>query len=467
MMLHCLAIASCILFGLIQKCGRFICFFGGEKTKIFFRERDKTHWENTLADAVANRNNSAKAKDSPIYWVHVASAGELEQIIPILRSLHEKHGVYFFLTYFSPSARSFVKNCPGLLAATSLPFENPSAYVKALTALQIKRLLLVRYDFWPMLIHTLRDRGCACAVVAATINEARAVGPVFLSRRIKAFWFQFTDCIFVVSEEDGQALTSLGITKKKLFVAGDAKWSRAKERAQSAHQAPSSERMLACRTLIQERRTSAQASVIVFGSPHDDETEVIERCLSSNTKNEIFLVAPSEVDEKTIASLEKRFIATGASVSRLTQNVPLPSSEKLTAQGRPWVLLLDCFGFLAEAYAFADLAVVGGGFDGQLHNVLEPAAHGTVTLFGSRTRRSLEAQQLVNAGGALTFSNPNELFQFLDRWVKLKESSKQEPEFTDKLSGVRETARNLFGSLPDTSEVVCRVLSQQDNLKTL
>jgi 3-deoxy-D-manno-octulosonic-acid transferase len=467
MILYFLALISSFFFQLLQKCARFICFFGGAKTRIFFLDREKTQWEKTLADAIKAKSENPSFHNSTLYWVHVASAGELEQIIPILRALHERHSTCFFLTYFSPSAQSFVKNCPGLLAATSLPLEEPQAYAKAITSLKIKRLLLVRYDFWPMLIRTLIKHRCPISILAASVNNTQNSWTSFVSNHLKRFWFHFADSLFLVSDEDKKALISSGLTEEKLFLSGDAKWSRAKERALSATVRPRSTRLVACQSLMEQRRTSVGSSVIVFGSPHSDELHIIRRCLTAQFSAEIILIAPAEVDEKTIASMEKICLDGGALVTRLTQDTPLPTPEALTAHRGPWVLLIDCFGLLAEVYAFADAAIVGGGFDGRLHNVLEPAAHGTVTLYGNQTQRAAEAQQLLRAGGALAFSNPDELFQFLDHWVKLKRDSVQGADFIQKLSNIRDAARNLFGSLPDTSEVVCRVLAQKDNLKTL
>ena len=56
---------------------------------------------------------------------------------------------------------------------------------------------------------------------------------------------------------------------------------------------------------------------------------------------------------------------------------------------------------LAELYAAADVAFVGGGFHAAgLHSVLEPAAFGVPVAFGPRHANSRDAELLLSAGGA-------------------------------------------------------------------
>ena len=40
----------------------------------------------------------------------------------------------------------------------------------------------------------------------------------------------------------------------------------------------------------------------------------------------------------------------------------------------PKILIIDQIGILANLYKYSDIAFVGGGFSGKLHNILEAAA---------------------------------------------------------------------------------------------
>jgi 3-deoxy-D-manno-octulosonic-acid transferase len=108
---------------------------------------------------------------------------------------------------------------------------------------------------------------------------------------------------------------------------------------------------------------------------------------------------------------------------------------------------------------------VGGGFDGQLHNVLEPAAYPVLTLFGQRASRAPEAQILLNNNAAIGFVDSDALFDFLQRWSSLNTSGQGRDTHCLEFEQTLEGARMLFGSLPNTSEVICRAIAQRDQLE--
>jgi 3-deoxy-D-manno-octulosonic-acid transferase len=55
---------------------------------------------------------------------------------------------------------------------------------------------------------------------------------------------------------------------------------------------------------------------------------------------------------------------------------------------------------LSNIYQYADVALVGGGFTNDLHNILEPAAMSNVILYGNNTDKYPEAEALVKYGGS-------------------------------------------------------------------
>jgi len=53
-------------------------------------------------------------------------------------------------------------------------------------------------------------------------------------------------------------------------------------------------------------------------------------------------------------------------------------TDRLTAQ----TIMVDAVGILADLYAYAKLAYVGGGFGPGVHSVIEPAVYGCAISFG-------------------------------------------------------------------------------------
>jgi 3-deoxy-D-manno-octulosonic-acid transferase len=130
------------------------------------------------------------------------------------------------------------------------------------------------------------------------------------------------------------------------------------------------------------------------------------------------VIAPHEPSEAHLASLEVRLAADldAPAVLRFTD------LETLLRDGQPlppWeVCVVDRVGVLAELYAAAALAFVGGGFHGAgLHSVIEPAALGVPVLFGPRWQSSRDARLLLDAGGAASLSDAGGLAAALRKWA--------------------------------------------------
>jgi 3-deoxy-D-manno-octulosonic-acid transferase len=66
------------------------------------------------------------------------------------------------------------------------------------------------------------------------------------------------------------------------------------------------------------------------------------------------------------------------------------------------VVVVDRVGVLADLYALADVAYVGGGYHrAGLHSVLEPAVFGVPVVIGPEWRNSRDAGLLLERGGAV------------------------------------------------------------------
>jgi 3-deoxy-D-manno-octulosonic-acid transferase len=75
------------------------------------------------------------------------------------------------------------------------------------------------------------------------------------------------------------------------------------------------------------------------------------------------------------------------------------------------VLILDTIGQLTSAYQYADYALIGGGFSGNLHNILEPAVYGLPVFFGPRHQKFPEAQSFIDEGIGFVVENAEQLSQ--------------------------------------------------------
>jgi len=90
------------------------------------------------------------------------------------------------------------------------------------------------------------------------------------------------------------------------------------------------------------------------------------------------------------------------------------------------VVVLDTIGELAQAYRYGALAFVGGSMTrrgGQ--NILEPAVHGKVVLFGPHMQNFTDCVSLLVGRGGIMTKNANQLLkvltELLPRTQKLNE----------------------------------------------
>src|SRR2546430_1348886 len=109
-----------------------------------------------------------------------------------------------------------------------------------------------------------------------------------------------------------------------------------------------------------------------------------------------------------------------ATVAPHSSPPPRPGTAR-AARGRGWprpvrlsqvehtssapVIVVDRVGILADLYALADVAVVGGGYHrAGLHSVLEPAVFGVPVAVGPHWHMSRDATLLIERGGAVALS---------------------------------------------------------------
>lgn len=440
------------------------------------------------------QNLRNESPDAECIWVHVASAGELEQAVPVLRAISDQRQVVFFLTYFSPSAEPFIKNVPALIGAVGFPLDIKANHRFLISTLAIKKVFCVRYDIWPQMISQCRESGLDIVLLAATKRQAKGGLLASLAQRWKRGILKNFSHIFAVTENDVEFFRSIA-PGAKVALAGDPKWTRARERAES----------LAKLGVVQKfgdfarfcfMQKSIGRSVFVFGSPHREETEVA--VLTAKNPLAVIILVPQTLTPEEIARVSASFDVAQIPSLRVTElevlmqekasvdgNLPVSevgsddvsrirtnSNESPLLAGRSdhartaidpeilnnRVVIFDKMGALAELYALADIAVVGGGFDGQIHNVLEPASHPVATVFGSLFRRSEEAATLVEKQAGLSFDSPHDMFQFLNQCVSLGDGNQTVLSCAQQLASLRLKAIELFGKTPNTNTVVLEAL---------
>ena len=338
----------------------------------------------------------------PKIWIHAVSVGETMAAKPILRALRDEiPGVRLALSNTTDAGRELgraLETSGEVDLAFGFPLDVPFVLTPVLNTLRPDAIGFVETELWPNLLHMARrGRSIPTFLLNGRVSDnllrtAPRLGPLWrwMSGNVSQFLMR--------GEADAARLRTLGVTGESIVVVGDVKL-----------EAPpvASE---ALRTLWRERLGLTSEPLIVAGSTHDGEEQMLLRAFASlQEKNpELRLaLAPRHLDRA--AAVATLIEGAGWRVARRSQD------EKLGATG---VYLLDSVGELADFYAAADLAFVGGTLiERGGHNLLEPVLRGAPVLFGPSVANFRAAAELTLAHDLGAQTSPDELAATLGAWL--------------------------------------------------
>lgn len=309
------------------------------------------------------------------FWIHAAS-GEFEYAKAVIRELKTRAPhIPVLVTYFSPTYAKNVQNFPGVDYAMPLPLDLPGPTSGFLKRMNPRALLLARTDFWPELLQQCRRRKIPVHVFAYTQKDPANIGA--FAKAWARLRLQLVDQIYCVSPEDEANIRSLGVDRP-VSVLGDTRYDQVAHRLENPKPLPAN-----------MRPTDALPCFIAGSTWTEDEDVVIPalKPLLRESRLRLILV-PHEPTPEHIAKLQARLAKEGL-------------SYQLYSAGGSWsgnhVLLVDQVGWLAELYAWADLAFVGGSFRRTVHSVMEALGAGLMTFVGplhGNNREAVEFQKV-------------------------------------------------------------------------
>lgn len=342
-----------------------------------------------LLQRMAAWGSTQRDRRRPLVWFHAPSVGEGLQAKPVIERLRaERPDWQIAYTFFSPSAASFA----GQLAvdyADYLPFDRSGDAVNALEALAPTALVYGKLDVWPELTLAARRAGLGLGLIAATVapESARLSWPV---RGWAAPAYRALDRVGAIAPEDAERLERLGARHDVISVTGDTRYDSVTERAA---------RLERTRPPFAALARGSWTFTIVAGSTWHSDEAVLLPAFRDLLRNDP--AAPTRlvlVPHEPTASHLDRLDAT-AQAAGLPRPVRTSSGTELAAAR---VVVVDQVGLLADLYALAHAAYVGGGFHrAGLHSVLEPAVCGVPVSVGPRWGASRDAGLLIGRGGAL------------------------------------------------------------------
>lgn len=345
-------------------------------------------------------------------WFHCASLGEFEQGRPLMEEIRKKYPTSkIVVTFFSPSGYEIRKNYQGADFICYLPLDTPRNARDFIKLVQPEQVFFVKYEFWANYLFELKKQHIPTYCVSGLFRKEQRFfkkNNEFFKRILSSFTH-----FFVQNNTSRELLESINF--KNVTVSGDTRYDRVLSNAEKVepHQ-------------ILERFKSNE-KVWVIGSSWSVDEELLFPLINSGEIEERIIIAPHEVHESHISSIEK---------SLTIPSIKLSECSEQTDFGTIKVLIIDCIGLLANAYYYGNYAYVGGAFGKGLHNILEPAVFGLPVIFGPNHSKFPEATLFIDAGVGFSINNLNSFVEKRNHILNnLKDLSVQTKEFIVSNSG--------------------------------
>ncbi len=353
----------------------FLASFFNAKAKLFVDGRKGIY---------ARLKKAFEGTNEKVVWVHCASLGEFEQGRPIMEAMKEKYpDIKILLTFFSPSGYEIRKNYAGADAIFYLPWDTPSNATRFVEIVKPSLAIFVKYEFWYNYSNQLREKSIPLISISCILRPNqiffKSYGSLF-RKTLRNF-----DYFFVQNKETQELLNTLNI---KSTLAGDTRFDRVMQIVQSSEE------------ISIAKRFKSDQKLLVAGSCWPEDMEVLVPLINENKDRLKFIIAPHEITEGFISSIEKSFEVKSVRYSKAAETTSSDFS----------VLIIDNIGMLSRLYRYGEFAYVGGAFGAGLHNILEAACYGVPIFFGNKNyKKYQEASDLIMLGGAFEVSGFSEL----------------------------------------------------------
>lgn len=331
-------------------------------------------------------------------WAHAASLGEFQMLLPLLQRIQSEMQVEIHVTFFSPSGYEYAEN-PGNWHFHYLLHDTPYHAKKFISTLKPDLAIFAKYEFWLSHLRQLNQSKIPFIFWNTLIRENH-----FLTKFWSYPWKSALRSALIIGcqNTNTERLLKEHISGIRTQVTGDVRFLQ----TSALLQIPSifSENQ---ETLLKSKPT------IIWGSCWEQELVVFDAILPLNQSTYQFILAPHDVGESNLKSIENRY---PDQVQRLSEWLAQPQKNA--------IILVDGIGKLKFLYRYADVAVVGGGFKNALHNIIEPLSNGIPVIFGAYHAKFPEALDAVNEKAALHAETPQKLAEAL-RFLLFHRGSKQ------------------------------------------
>jgi 3-deoxy-D-manno-octulosonic-acid transferase len=316
-------------------------------------------------------------------WLHAASVGEVNASKTLIHNILKKYPEYQLLvTTTSMTGQQTVQAIDKRIITHLLPLDVPFLMMRFIMKVDPVIFILIETELWPSLLVLLQGFSVPVIWVNARVSE-RSFSRY---KRLKPLWKMLRHIFAAANAQsvlDATRLQMLGF-----------KHVQNTHNLKFAMELPAYNKM----ELRQQWQIPANSFVLVFGSSRPGEEEILQRILPTLQSQiphlQVILVPRhlNRLEEVKAIFAETRY--------------GLYSEEKAVNS----LTLVDKMGILTQAYALADIAIVGGSFTNfGGHNPLEPAFYGLPVIMGEFHSSCHDSVDKLRREKAIIISNQDRL----------------------------------------------------------
>jgi 3-deoxy-D-manno-octulosonic-acid transferase len=339
---------------------------------------------------------SAVPKGVRVVWFHCASLGEFDQGLPVMEEWKKRNpSDYILVTFFSPSGMlHYQKRKHPADQVVYLNLDTRRNAQAFIDFFKPKAAFIVKYEFWHHHLQAAKEFGTQLFSISTLLRPNQIYFKWYGS--FFANTLRLIDSYFVQNDQTLSLLKGLGITQVE--ITGDNRFDRVVSNASFAAE----------NTIIASFKRNEP--ILIIGSSWSVDDKILLPFV--NRISWKVIIAPHQIEDDYILRICGQINRTTIRYSESSPEVPMNAE----------ILILDTIGHLSSAYRYGDIAYVGGGFTGKLHNILEPAVFGLPVLFGPKHDRFPEAEQFLKEGIGFEVNSSEELEKVFTKISDQKET---------------------------------------------
>ncbi len=379
-------------------------------------------------------------------WVHAASVGEVVAASPIVRELKKRYPDQMVVVSVVTAtghkmAQSIIPEADGHIF---FPVDIPVITNRIVKIVDPEIIILIETELWPNFLRIAWKKKIPVMMMNGRISDRSMRRYSFVKHYTKKMLNQIR-MLCMQSSFDVEHIIAMGADPKRVIITGNTKFDQ-------TYATVSPEE---CAALKREFHFEGRGPVIVCGSTHSGEEEILMRTfarLKAEYPDLCVILTPREITRAP--GVKAHVGANGFSVIRRSEMGTNADDGRFHQ-----VVILDTIGELGRLYSIADVVFVGGSLvkiGG--HNILEPAAHGKPIIVGSYMFNFKEIFELLGRRGVcLMVKNEEELDRTLRGLLanpeKMKEMGEEALRVVHENRGATQRNIECFEKLVDDCHV--------------